>query len=185
MSIGCIVSTSLSCNHIAANNVAIPKTTNCQKPPPSKPKFRVAAFFALLSASLCVILRLNKQCHRRHHWTWIRLPPNTRNCQCITYTKPSNSKLDAPSEEAELCPSVVTTTVCSASCRPAAVQPNPHITFWELLKPSITVAVDCWSMLTEYRPDWLDWTVDMYTALPVGIVKKKQKKQVYYSLSDV
>jgi len=58
-------------------------------------------------------------------------------------TKPSNSKFDAPlEEEAELCPSVVTTTVCSASCRPAALQLNPHAGLCKFLKPLTSIGVD-------------------------------------------
>jgi len=99
-------------NHMA-NSAVIATTTNGREPL-AMSKFRETALDAVLLASVCVI------------------------------TKPSNSKLEAPlpAEEAELCPSVVTTTVCNASFRLGALQLNPHDAVCELLKLSTTACVD-------------------------------------------
>ena len=90
-----------------------------------------------------------------------------QDAETAPYTKPSNSKLDAPlADEAVLCPSVVTTTVCSVFCRSTALQPMPHDAVGELIKPSTAVGVDL-STATENLPDLSDWALLMKTAVPV------------------
>jgi len=70
--------------------------------------------------------------------------------------------------EVVLCPNVVTITVCKAFGRLVALQLNPHDALGELVNPS-TVVGDISSTMTEYRPDMLDWAVDMKTALPLNL----------------